>query len=253
MGNTKNSPAGKADTQSNSNEKESSVFHNATPGERPGTDAGYFELLSFSILSAMVGNRKAVSDEWPEILYGFKGFHVQRVAEFDEADLREVGRRVPLLRDRPQLSAVVVNAAAMMQISQVYGSFKKYLRSFEKDGPEELLKDITDRFMQVDRNIFQDFLKTAGESIRFPEPARPAKPPKPFRRRGQQPRQHSPRSKPTPDAAGKVQPAGSDRQSPRDTTRGTSEKDKTQSRSHPRRRRFSWRKKKAGTAKAEKK
>jgi hypothetical protein len=46
------------------------------------------------------------------------------------------------------------------------------LRSFEKDGPAELFKDITDRFKLIDRSVFQDFLKSAGSNVNFPVPNR---------------------------------------------------------------------------------
>jgi|GEM_PF-3193997 len=156
-------------------EKESSLFHNVAPGELPATDAGYLELLSYEVFSAALGDRGLVEDNWPEILYGFKSFHVQRVAEFNDNDLRDVGERVPILREKPQLSATVNNAAALLQIAQVYGSFKQYLRSFDKDGPAELMKDIAERFTMVDSNIFQDFLKSTGARIMIPEATRPKK------------------------------------------------------------------------------
>jgi len=256
MDNTKNSTSRKKSPQNNGEEEKPSLFHNATPGEKPCTDAGYFELLSFSIFSSAVGNRKALSERWPDILYGFKSFHVQRVAEFDQADLREVGERVPLLRDKPQLSAVIANAAAIVQISQVYGSFQKYLRSFEKDGPAELLKDMGERFKQVDRSVVQDFLKSAGSDIKFPDPPGPAKVTKPSRRGARHPGQRPPSGGANQTRVGRTQPTKAGRQLPNKVESEKSQKDKAPAKGQrSRRRRFSWRKKKAAganTAKAEK-
>ncbi len=148
----------------------STLFHHASPGEQPPNDAGYLEFLSFAMFSSAIGNHKAISEVWPDILYSFKSFHVQRVSEFSDQDVQEVHERVPILRDKAQVSAVVTNAVSMMRIAQVYGSFKKYLRTFEEDGPGELLKDLADRFPQVERNVFQEFLKYAATGIKLPEP-----------------------------------------------------------------------------------
>ncbi len=188
MSNVKQAPSNKGTngSKSTSEEEKPSIFHNAAPGERPATDAGYFELLSFSLLASAVGNKQELTANWPHILYGFKNFHVQRVSEFDETDIRELVERAPVLRDKPQLQAVIKNAEAMIQISQVYGSFLKYLRSFEQDGPKELFKDMGERFIQIDDSIARDFLKNAGTGIKFPEPPRPAKPGKQPRRRNNQ-------------------------------------------------------------------
>ncbi len=240
------STAQKNGVQDNPNEKKSSILYNAVLGEQPTSDAGYLELLGYSIFTIAAGDRKTIDENWPEILYGFKNFHVKRVAEFTDGDLRDVSQRVPLLRDKPQLPAMVVNAAAMLQISQVYGSFKKYLRSFEKDGPAELFKDISDRFKLVDRGIFQNFLKSAGAKTVFPESAqskRGGKPAKSSRRGGRQGNHRQPKAGGGPATEGKPKPTrGNKRPSPQPVNGQDSSKAKGK---HPRKRRFSFRKKKA--------
>ena len=250
MANNRHSGVKKNGARTSGTEEKPSVFRHAKAGEKPRSDAGYFELMSFSILSAALGNRKAVVEKWPDIIFGFKNFHVQRVAEFEETDFLEVRRRVPLLQDKPQLQAVVANASAMMQISRVYGSFQKYLRSFEKDGPQELLKDMAQRFMQIDRTISQEFLKTAGENVKMPEPARPAKTTRPFRRR-QPANNRQPRSSGSRNGPGKTQPARTPKQPPAKSTTTAPDKDKAKPRGGPaRRRKFGWRKKKGSGTKA---
>ena len=116
MTDSRGSTSRKNGAQGNPEEKKSSVLHHATLGEQPTSDAGYFELLGYAVFSAAVGDRRTVDENWPDILYGFKSFHVQRVAEFDDNDLRDVGERVPLLRNKPQLSAMVVNASTIRYI-----------------------------------------------------------------------------------------------------------------------------------------
>ncbi len=170
MASVKTAPAQHNGATAVKDEKQSSLFHHTSPGEQPSTDAGYLEQLSFAMFAAAVGNHKAIIEIWPDVLYSYKSFHVQRVSEFSDEDVREVHERVPALRDKPQVSAVVQNAVSIMRIAQVYGSFKKYLRTFEEDGPGELLKDLADRFSAVDRNVFQDFLKSAATGIKLPEP-----------------------------------------------------------------------------------
>lgn len=249
MNQTKNTTREKNGKQADGDSEKSSIFCNASPGEKPSSDAGYFELLSYTMFSTALGGAKLVTDHWPDILFGFKNFHVQRVAAFDEADINQVTERVPILRDKPQLSAVVSNASAILQITQVYGSFRKYLRSFEKDGPEELLKDMSQRFIQVDRSVTQEFLKTAGSGIKFPEPARPGRPAKPPRRRGGQ---RPTRGGPNQNGAERGQVNKNSRKPAGKPVKVENGKDQsnTQNR-HVRRRRFGWRKKKAAANKPE--
>jgi len=249
MNQTKNATREKNGKHSNGDDEKSSIFYNANPGERPRSDAGYFELLSYTMLSTALGGAKLVTDRWPDILFGFKNFHVQRVAAFDEADIHQVTERVPILRDKPQLSAVVSNASAILQISQVYGSFRKYLRSFEKDGPEELLKDMSQRFMQVDRSVTQEFLKSAGSGIKFPEQARPGRPSKPPRRRGGQ---RPTRAGGGPNGADRGQANKNSRKPAGKPVKAENGKDQGDAQNRRvRRRRFGWRKKKAATNKPE--
>jgi len=249
MAQTKNVARGKNGKQSNGDEQKSSIFYNANPGEKPGSDAGYFELLSYVLFSTALGNAKLVTERWPDILFGFKNFHVQRVASFDEDDLNQVTDRVPILRDKPQLNAVVSNASAILQISQVYGSFKKYLRSFEKDGPEELLKDMRQRFMQIDRNVTQEFLKSAGSSITFPDPTRQGKYIKPPRRRaGQRPS----RNGGSQNGSDRNSANKNHRKPPNKSAKDENGKDQNQSQSRRvRRRRFGFRKKKTAATNPE--
>lgn len=254
MQNTKNSRTAKNGNTSPSpsprpgdGEKKQSIFHNAVSGEQPRTDAGYLELLSFAIFSATAEERNRLTEAWPDIIFGFKNFHVQRVAEFDESDIQDFGRRVPLLRDKPSLAAIVANAGAMLQISKVYGSFKKYVRSFEKDGAQELFNDMTERFKLMDRKISREFLSAVGEKIKLPDPPRPAKNGRPSRRRGAQANHRRPDGNQKQGAKGQT-PRGGKGQG---TATGTGGKDESKSQ-RPRRRRFGWRKKKgSGSAKPE--
>jgi 3-methyladenine DNA glycosylase Tag len=243
------STARKNGVQDNPNEIKSSILHNAVLGEQPTSDAGYLELLGYSIFSIAAGDRKTIDENWPEILYGFKNFHVQRVAEFTDDDLRDVSQRVPLLRDKPQLPAMVVNAAAVLQISQVYGSFKKYLRSFEKDGPAELFKDISGRFKLVDRGIFQNFLKSAGAKTIFPESTqskREGRPAKSSRRGGRQGNHRHPKAGGGQTTEGKAKPTrGGKRMSPKPARQENGQDSGKAKGNRPRKSRFSFRKKKA--------
>lgn len=245
MNNTRQSGSGKTSPQPAGGEEKPSVFHNATPGERPPTDAGYLELLSFTLFSSAIGDRGTITDKWPDILFGFKNFHVQRVAEFSEEDLQEVSQRVPLLGDKPQVKAVVANAAAMAQISRVYGSFRKYLRSFEKDGPSELLKDMMERFLMLEGDIGEQFLVAVGERKQVAEPVPATAPQRPPHRRGQTPHQRQQKNGGTQTEAGRPQQGRADGQRQSRSQQGSGAKDNAQARNRQgRRRRFNWRRKK---------
>jgi len=233
-------------------EEKPTPFYHAAPGEQPSTDAGYFELLSFVMFTAAVGNRKLVTELWQDILYSFKNFHIQRVSEFSEQDLREVIERVPALNEKPQVPAVISSATAMLRIAQVYGSFKKYLRTFEQDGPEVLLKDVRERFPEVDRQIFQEFLKATAAGVKLPEAPRnnrggkPNRTGRPPRRGTRGPGGQTPRSgqngKPKPKA-----PRSNDGNTRADAGSGNQAEGQNKNQNkprRPRRRRFSGRKKK---------
>jgi 3-methyladenine DNA glycosylase Tag len=256
MSNVNVSAPKKNGTDGNPEEQDSSVFHNVIPGEHSISDAGYLELLSYAVFTAALGDSATVEENWPEILYVFKSFHVQRVAEFTANDLHDVVQRVPMLQEKPQLSAIVANASALLQISQVYGSFKQYLRSFEKDGPAELLKDVAERFTMVDPAVFQEFLKSAGAKILIPDTAQPNKGSKQNRppRRGNRPVEHRPAKTNGQNGAGNAKPARNVSKPPKAEQADTGTENGQPKNRRSRKRRFGFRKKKPGgnTAKGEK-
>lgn len=127
----------------------------ATPGEpcfvrgqKPKNDDGYFEALTHQIFQAGL-NFSLVQNKWPDFQKAFHRFHIKKVADFTPRDLDRLLADKRLIRNGRKMVATIHNSRVFLQMRREFGSFRKYLRSFKRDGHEALVKDLTTRFKHV--------------------------------------------------------------------------------------------------------
>ncbi len=108
-------------------------YHDEEWGKQVHDDKKLFEFLVLesaqaglswiTILKRREGYRKA-----------FAGFHVEKVANFDEQDFDRLMQDEGIIRNRLKIRAAVKTANLFISIQKEFGSFYNYLYSFMPDG-----------------------------------------------------------------------------------------------------------------------
>jgi hypothetical protein len=150
-----------------------SPYHHFVPGEKPRTDAAYFELLLAKLLRTS-GEFPNFDDVWPGAVQSLAGMNLLRLSTYSTVELRDaivtVGGEFNI-RMNPQAESIIRWAQSLWRIRQIYGTFRRYLRSFDVDGFEALLEDLKVRLPGLSAEFITAFLRDAGEKVPVPEKA----------------------------------------------------------------------------------
>lgn len=108
----------------------------------------------------------------------FAGFDVQKVASYQEADIKRLLNDAGIVRNRAKIEAAVNNAKVFIKIREEFGSFDKYLWGFtdeqviKSDGKtipartplsDEISKDLKKRGMKYTGSVvIYSYLQAAG-------------------------------------------------------------------------------------------
>lgn len=125
-------------------------------------DDRYLSVMSRRIFRAGLQHRM-VDARWPAFETAFADFDVDTVAEFDEADIRRLGRDESLIRHPRKLTAVRDNALAMREVAAAHGSFGAWLAGWPEDEIVELWFELQTRFNQLGGNSAPAFLRMTGK------------------------------------------------------------------------------------------
>ena len=107
------------------------------------TPADYLALISRAIFQAGV-SWKLIDSKWDGYNRLFEGFDPMLVARFGESDVDRIAQDPSIVRTRKKVQATVENARVMLEIEREFGSFAKYLKSF--DSYKALSTDMRKRF-----------------------------------------------------------------------------------------------------------
>ena len=100
----------------------------------PSSLADYLETMSKSVFQTGISWR-VVESKWPDIREAFRDFDPNVVANLSESDLDELTNDRRVIRNRRKLEAIVENSRRMIELAELHGDFRGYLRShgdFEK-------------------------------------------------------------------------------------------------------------------------
>lgn len=150
---------------------EDTPFRYYVPGEKPKTDQAYFELLLLRLLRAN-GDIANFDEVWPRAVQSLAGMNLLRLSTYATHDVREAIAAVGgdfASRMSGHAESIIQWAASMWRIRQVYGTFRRYIRSFETDGFEVLLEDLKLRLPGLSPEFLTGFLRDAGEKVPVPE------------------------------------------------------------------------------------
>nr|WP_314061198.1 DNA-3-methyladenine glycosylase I [uncultured Neisseria sp.] len=92
----------------------------------------------------------------------FKGFDIETVAAFDEADIERLLADAGIVRNRLKINAAIYNARQIKQIQQEYGSFKNWLDAHHPFDKAEWVKLFKKHFKFVGGEIIGEFLMSTG-------------------------------------------------------------------------------------------
>ena len=126
----------------------------------PKDDAEYFERMTRSLFTAGL-NWKVVENKWPSFHKAFADFSLGKVARFSERDVEALMNNAGIVRNEKKIRAAVHNAAEFLKLQKEFGSFGKYLDSFEKDE-ERLLVDLQEKFQHLGVSTARTFLWSVG-------------------------------------------------------------------------------------------
>jgi DNA-3-methyladenine glycosylase I len=135
------------------------------PIQKPKRDRDYFEQMSRVILMSGL-NWQTLDKKWPGIKKAFANFEINKVADFQESQIRELMMNPEVIRNLPKIRAIVANAREVQAIAKEYGSFANYLAELRGNGGEDQLRDaISKRFAFLGKGTTVIFLFSVGEDL----------------------------------------------------------------------------------------
>jgi len=131
----------------------------------PASPADYFAVMTRAVFQAGV-RWKQIAEHWDAYERAFAWFDPAAVAAFDDVDVERVLATPGILRMPRKVHAVVHNARALLQVEREFGTFGRYLRSF--DAYAALAKDFKKRFkLMGDMNVWYVLFRTGEPVPRF--------------------------------------------------------------------------------------
>ena len=109
----------------------------------PKSEDDYLRVMTRAVFQSGF-NWQIIENKWSGFEEAFSRFNVEKVASFNDADLSELFTDTRIVRNRTKILATIHNARAILAKGGEFGSFKKYLDSF--NGFEDTVKDLRKSF-----------------------------------------------------------------------------------------------------------
>ena len=134
-------------------------------GQRPERDDIYFENMTRVIFLAGLSWRM-IDRKWPNFKKAFKNFSIEKVAGFDDEDMKRLLADPGIVRNRRKITATIYNAREFQQIREDFGSFQAYLDSLDKSqNYAPAIKRLAKRFKHLGPTSARIFLYSVGEDV----------------------------------------------------------------------------------------
>lgn len=137
--------------------EEEGVCH---PGDTPGSDQEYFEVLCLCLLQAGL-NWSSIRKHWPRYKQGFLHFDIGQLARTEP---EEILSNPNSIKNRRKVMAIIENAREFERLATEFGAFPAYLATLAGLPERELLKAISGRFKQVGPETADYYLHAIGYS-----------------------------------------------------------------------------------------
>lgn len=136
--------------------------------KRPPNDDAYFENMTRVIFQAGL-SWKMITNKWPNFKRAFEDFSIEKVAKFDDNDLKQLMADKGIVRNRRKIEATIKNAKEFQKIQKKSGSFQAYLDSLDKSqNYASVIKEFCKRFSRIGTSSARLFLYSVGENVRPP-------------------------------------------------------------------------------------
>lgn len=136
--------------------------------KRPPNDDAYFENMTRVIFQAGL-SWKMITNKWPNFKRAFEDFSIEKVAKFDDNDLKQLMIDKGIVRNRRKIEATIKNAKEFQKIQKKSGSFQAYLDSLDKSqNYASVIKEFCKRFSRIGTSSARLFLYSVGENVRPP-------------------------------------------------------------------------------------
>jgi len=140
---------------------DATTSHTEKP-KQPRSSAGYFEALCRGVFSAGM-SWKVVDAKWDGLKDAFLAFDPERVAAMRPRDVERLMGDTRVVRNRAKIEATIQNARTMLDITDEFGSMRRYLASL--GDFESQVRDVKKRFKFVGDLGAYHFLWTVGEDV----------------------------------------------------------------------------------------
>jgi 3-methyladenine DNA glycosylase Tag len=138
--------------------------HPCKTGVRPGSDNGYFEMMSRCIFRTGL-NWAVIDKKWPGFQIAFAGFDVKKISQFDQRHVDELMNDTGIIRNLKKIQATIDNSREFISIQIDHGSFEDYLDGIRRGGDDEMVKQLSKRFRHMGPTTSVMFLKSIGEEL----------------------------------------------------------------------------------------
>ncbi|MBN1428455.1 MAG: DNA-3-methyladenine glycosylase I [Anaerolineae bacterium] len=134
------------------------------PRRRPGTDAGYLEVMAQAIFQAGF-SWEVVRNKWPNFCKAFDEFTIDAVAAYSPDDLDRLVADKGIIRNARKIEAVIENARVMRHLIREHGSFHAYLRSLDELPYHKRRNKLARQFKWLGRTGVFVMLWCVGEEV----------------------------------------------------------------------------------------
>lgn len=129
---------------------------------RPEKLADYLEIMSIAVFQASL-SWALVQGKWENFKTAFDHFDPEKIANYDAEKIAELMQNEGILRSEKKINATIKNAKAILALDQKFGSFSKYLHSF--NSYSELSRDMRKQFSYLGELSVYYFLFCVGEEV----------------------------------------------------------------------------------------
>jgi 3-methyladenine DNA glycosylase Tag len=130
----------------------------------PKSDDEYFERMTRSLFQAGL-NWKMIDNKWPNFQKAFENFSINKVAKFDDRDLKKLMKDAGIVRNERKIKSTIFNAQQSLALIKEFGSFREYIASFGTKHPD-LQSDLQTRFHHLGESSSRTFLWMSGVKLK---------------------------------------------------------------------------------------
>jgi DNA-3-methyladenine glycosylase I len=129
---------------------------------QPSSLDDYLEVMSKAVFQTGMSWR-VIESKWPQIREAFQNFDVEKIAAFNDHDVRRLVEDKRVIRNFRKLSAIVSNARKMTDLASDQRAFTTYLRSH--GDFDETVKAMKKDFKFMGPTACYYFLYVVGEKV----------------------------------------------------------------------------------------